>query len=198
MRRHSSSVWLPPLLLVVCGALSWLIYRELMLAPSTEAAAKASTAVATTLPALPPEPQFSMLPIEDFQAILERPLFSPSRRPPTVGSVEFSAPTPDVSFLLKGILINGDEHTALFRSQRGDELMRLREGDKMEGWTLVRIEADQVILARGEIEKILELTYDPLAPTERTRSEKSAQKKKQQQDQNQGDQPNSEQVSAPE
>ncbi len=197
MRRHSSSVWLPPLLLVVCGALSWLIYRELMLGPSTEAAAKASTAVATTLPALPPEPQFSMLPIEDFQAILERPLFSPNRRPPTVGSVEFSAPTPDVSFLLKGILIDGDERTAFFRSQRGGEFVHLREGDKMEGWTLVRIEADEVLFASGEIEKVLQPTYDP-APAKRPRRKKKSQKNSQQQDQKQVDQSNSEQVIAPE
>ncbi len=92
MRRHSSSVWLPSLLLVVCGALSWLIYRGFMLGPSPEAAATESTALPTTLPALPPEPQFSMLPIEDFQAILEWPLFSPSRRPPSASETATGAP----------------------------------------------------------------------------------------------------------
>ncbi len=198
MRRHRFNVWLPPLLLVVCGALSLLIYRELTLGPSTEAAAKGSTAVPTTLSALPPEPQFSMLPIEDFQAILERPIFSPGRRPPPVGSVELSATTGDVSFVLKGILIDADERTALFRSKRSDKLVRLGEGDKIEGWTLVRIEADQVILASGEIEKALELTFDPPTPTKRTRREKSSQNNKQQQGQEQVDQSNPAQVNTPE
>ncbi len=195
MRRHRSNVWLLPLLLVVCGALSWLIYREFMLGPSTEAAAKGSTAVPTTLPALPPESQFNTLPIENFQAILERPIFSPSRRPP---SVELPATTGDVAFVLKGILIDEDERTALFRSQRSGELMRLREGDKVEGWILVRIESNQVVVASGEIEKILELTYDPPAPTKRTLREKSSQNNKQQQGQEQVDQSNPEQVSTPE
>ncbi len=195
MRRHRSNVWLPPLLLVVCGALSWLIYREFMLEPSTEASAKGLTAVPTTLPALPPEPQFSMLPIEDFQAILERPIFSPSRRPP---SVELPATTGDVAFVLKGILIDEDERTALFRSKRSDKLVRLGEGDKIEGWTLVRIEADQVVLASGEIEKVLQPTFGPPASAERTRREKSSPNNKQQQGQKQIDQSNPEQVSVPE
>ncbi len=198
MRRHRSNIWLPPLLLVVCGALSWLIYREFMLEPSTEAAAKGLTAVPTTLPALPPEPQFSMLPIEDFQAILERPIFSPSRRPPSaesIDSVELPATTGDVSFVLKGILIDEDERTALFRSKDSDKLVRLGEGDKIEGWTLVRIEADQVVFASGEIERVLQPTFDPPAPSRR---KKRSQKNKQQQDQKQVDQSNSEQVSTPE
>ena len=195
MRRHRSNVWLPPLLLVVCGALSWLIYREFMLGPSTEAAAKGSTAVSTTLPALPPESQFNTLPIENFQAILERPIFSPSRRPP---SVELPATTGDVAFVLKGILIDEDERTALFRSKRSDKLVRLGEGDKIEGWTLVRIEADQVVLASGEIEKVLQPTFDPPASAERTRREKSSPNNKQQQGQKQIDQSNPEQASVPE
>ena len=198
MRRHRFNVWLPPLLLVVCGALSLLIYRELTLGPSTEAAAKGSTAVPTTLSALPPEPQFSMLPIEDFQAILERPIFSPGRRPPPVGSVELSATTGDVSFVLKGILIDADERTALFRSKRSDKLVRLGEGDKIEGWTLVRIEADQVFLVRGEIEKVLEPTFGPPAPGVRTRRKMSSQNNEQQQDQEQVDESDPEQVTPPE
>jgi type II secretory pathway component PulC len=109
-----------------------------------------------------------------------------------------SATTGDVSFVLKGILIDADERTALFRSKRSDKLVRLGEGDKIEGWTLVRIEADQVILASGEIEKALELTFDPPTPTKRTRREKSSQNNKQQQGQEQVDQSNPAQVSTPE
>ncbi len=91
-----------------------------------------------------------------------------------------------------------DERTALFRSKRSDKLVRLGEGDKIEGWTLVRIEADQVVLASGEIEKVLQPTFDPPASAERTRREKSSPNNKQQQGQKQIDQSNPEQVSVPE
>ncbi len=172
MKHRRSSVWPPMLLLVVCAALAWVIYRQVAVAPNLNAA-HGSTKEATPVPELPPELQFSMRSIDDFQAILDRPLFSPSRRPPAIEALESPPPNSDVTFTLKGILIDGDVRIALFRAQRNKKILRLREGDTIEGWTLVRIERNSVSLARGAIEKILEPTYDP------SRQKKRAPKKKQ-------------------
>ncbi len=181
MTRHRSNIWGPVLLLLVCTALAWVIYGQLAAAPSLEGAAHGSTAtVPTTVPELPPEPQFSMRPMEDFQVILERPIFSPSRRPPLAESVEVPLMQSGVAFTLKGILIDENQRIALFRSKSSDKVVRLREGDEIEGWTLVRIEADHVTLARGGIETDLEPTYDQLAPAERARRKKDSQNERQQ------------------
>ncbi len=159
MKHRRSSVWPPMLLLVVCAALAWVIYRQVAVAPNLNAA-HGSTMEATSVPDLPPELQFSMRPVEDFDAILERPLFSPSRRPPAIEALESPPPNSDVAFTLKGILIDEDVRIALFRAQRNKQIWRLREGDTIEGWTIVRIERDSVSLARGAFEKILKPTFD--------------------------------------
>ena len=165
MKRHRSSVWPPMLLLVVCAALTWVIYRQVAVAPNLNAV-HGSKMAATTVSELPPELQFSMRPIEDFYAILERPIFSPSRRPPAIEALE-APPDSDVTFTLKGIMIDEDVRIALFRAKSNKKILRLREGDKIEGWTLVRIERDSVSLARGAIEKVLEPTYDQSRQKER-------------------------------
>ena len=155
MRRHKSSIRFPVLLLLIGGALVWAISRQLAVAPSLEATAHRSTVEAPEVPELPPEIQFSMRPIEDFQAVLVRPIFSPSRRPPSIEFVELSTTTTKLTFALKGILFHRNERIALFRYKRKDKAVRLREGARMEGWTLVRIDVDHVVLARGELEVIL-------------------------------------------
>ena len=160
MRRHKSSIWAAMFLLMVCGALVWAISRQLAVAPSLEARAHGSTVAATEVPELSPKVQFSMSPIEYFQAILERPLFSPSGRPSLVESVALPTTTTKVTFVLKGILIDGNKRVALFRSKKTDKAVRLREGDRMEGWTLVRIGVDHVALARGEIETVLQPSFE--------------------------------------
>ena len=175
MTRHRSSLWGPVLLLLVCTALAWVIYRQVAVAPSLKAAANGSNVAATTVPELPPELQYSMRPVEDFQVILERPIFSPSRRPPPVESVESPPPDSDVTFTLKGILVDDDVRIALFRSKRNKKAVRLRQGDELEGWTLVQIEADHVTLARGGIEKVLEPTYDPSGQKKRPPKKQSPQ-----------------------
>ena len=171
MKHRRSSVWPPMLLLVVCAALAWVIYRQVGVAPNLNAA-QGSTTAATQVPDLPPELQFSMRPVEDFDAILERPLFSPNRRPPAIEALESPPPNSDVTFTLKGILIDEDVRIALFRAQRNKKILRLREGDMIEGWTLVRIERHSVSLARGAFETMLKPTYD------QSRRKKRALKKK--------------------
>lgn len=164
MTRRKSGYRVPVLLLLVCTVLVWLVYRQLAAPPSPEAATDPSALAEAAVPELPPKPQFSMRPIEDFRAVLERPIFSPTRRPPPVeegGSVVESG---GATFTLKGILIDDQERVALFRPGRGAKIVRLGEGDRLEGWTLVRIEADRVTLERGGVEKVLEPAYDPASP----------------------------------
>lgn len=93
--------------------------------------------------------------IGSLDEIVERPLFSPDRRapaeePPAV--VEFTPPaeeqfSPD-DFTLLGVVDAGADKTALVRSNRTNEVLRLRPGQDFDGWTLQEVGDKSVIIAR--------------------------------------------------
>ena len=93
-RRRSG--WLvSTLLLGVCLTLAAFVYGQLQM--EMPGPAPAVSAETPPLPVLPAQPNYTMAPVEDFSAILERPLFSPTRRPPAEGEVpnKASEPEPD-------------------------------------------------------------------------------------------------------
>ncbi len=92
MIARRGSGWLAPaLMLGVCAALAWTVYREIRVGREIQVGApepvEAAGGQAPPLPDLPAEPSFVMAPAESFSAILERPLFSPTRRSPAKGTV---------------------------------------------------------------------------------------------------------------
>jgi hypothetical protein len=179
MRRRKSNILLSLLLLLVCGALGWVILGQLELEPQLEANANCTGASPTPVPELPPELHFNPPPIEALQAVLERPVFAPGRRPLSEDAVELPAPK-TLSFLLKGIVIDGDERVAVVIPKDKGKAMLLREGDIAEGWTLVRIEVDHVVLARGDAETVLEPSYERSEPRRRNRQKNTGQNESQQ------------------
>jgi type II secretory pathway component PulC len=165
MRMRKANLWLPTALLLICLAFGVLIYQQLTMAPDSEAFARSSTERDVELPDLPPPPQFSMMGIENYQAVLERPLFSPDRRPPPGDST-----TPTVSkefdFDLKGVVIEDNVRTALLRRQIDGQIVRLARGDEIEGWTLLEVELDYVVVEHDGHEEVLELTFDAPSSTD--------------------------------
>ena len=93
--------WVPLGLLVLCLALVWVIFQQLAAAPNDEPVAADGSVIASIVPDLPPEPQFEMAPLEDFQAVLQRPLFSPTRRAPAATQSASVAVSENVSLVLK-------------------------------------------------------------------------------------------------
>lgn len=83
-------------------------------------------------------------PAGDVASALDRPLFSPSRKP--VPSAEVSSvPVGDVP-RLSGILFGPDFRRAIFESEGGKPLS-LAEGDQVGAYTIHQIEATRVILS---------------------------------------------------
>lgn len=105
---------------------------------------------AAVRPALPSsDPPVAVLPQPgSFAAIAERPLFSPSRRP--------AATAPAVSdgglarYRLTGLVTAGGARHALITD--GKRRLEIGEGSLLDTWTVLRIDADRVVLTspRGE------------------------------------------------
>ncbi len=142
--------------------LGWLVfglYRE-----SPNPAIDEAGGPAAAVEPLPPEPSFSMPPIEDFAESLERPIFLATRRPRAGPAPEVAEPVPTaLSFVLEGVVITSAERWALLRPQGGGDIIRLAEGGQVGGWQVIAIHPDKISLRRDEVETVLELIFK-LAP----------------------------------
>ena len=168
MIARRGSGWLAPaLMLGVCAALAWTVYREIQAGAPEPVEAVAGRA--PPLPDLPAEPGFVMAPAENFSAILERPLFSPTRRSPAEGTVTIESAEPELEVTVVGIIISSEEQIAIIKPKGGSQLVRLSEGDSFQGWTLETIEPDRITFRRGDIEEHIELTYDEPPPVRKPR-----------------------------
>ena len=95
------------------------------------------------------------IPFESLTHTWERPIFSPSRRPPAVvvapRPVQFqSVVTTDrprePSFALLGAIVGEKEEIAIFLDQTTKIIVRLRRGESHSGWTLRSVKGREVTL----------------------------------------------------
>lgn len=130
-----------------------------------EASGRAAEAGSTT----PPPPAILDLPsLTTFQSVFERPLFTPSRRPPA----DAKAPAVGIGvaerYRLLGLMTAGQARRALLAE--GARRFEIAEGAALDGWVVARIEQDRVVLSSpsGEAELRLQRASsnrpDPGAP----------------------------------
>lgn len=161
-----SATWSTAGLLLVCGGLAALVGLELSeefpIAPQVTAAAP----VALDLPPEQPPVYESPAP-NQFDAIANRPLFSPSRRPfvPEVEEEAEAAPEaePDLGppeVELVGVMLSDKQRAALLAPTAGGQLQWLYEGQSWEDWVIEKIEPDRATLRQGERGAMLELRSD--------------------------------------
>lgn len=84
--------------------------------------------------------------------ILKRPLFTPGRQPPEEKVVK--AEPPQLQGRLSGVMLRPDLREALF-TRPGGKPIAVKEGQVIDGWTMSRIESDQVVLTSEFGEKIV-------------------------------------------
>lgn len=159
MAGHRFDYWVPIGLLVLCLALIWVIFQQLAAASNDEPVAADGSVIAAIVPDLPPEPHFEIAPIEAFEIVVQRPLFSPTRRPPIEQTARVTT-SENVTLVLKGILIDKDARIALIRPRNSGKIERLAEGQEIGGWTVMLIAPDHVVLERGGREQTLEPGFD--------------------------------------
>lgn len=120
----------------------------------------ASPPVASAPPAVAPEREpagaFQPPSLQDLAAAWQQPLFNPDRGPDAQGVPTSSGP--DLStFLLTGIIIEGDHRVALFKQQGGASLA-LREGATLkDGWRIRRIEPRRIELHNSSESRMMQL-----------------------------------------
>jgi len=94
--------------------------------------------------------------LDHLSATRERPLFSPSRRPPPpplAPVVQRAAPVlplaaPSVD--LFGIVSDEEGARAIVRTGPGNKILRIRVGDEIGGWKVSQIEGRKLVLSLGE------------------------------------------------
>ena len=102
--------------------------------PSTPAEISPSAAAIAELP-----------PLATYSSVFDRPLFSPSRRPPA----DAKNATPGIGierYRLLGVMTAGATRRALLAD--GNRRVEIAEGAALDGWTVARIEQDRVVLSQ--------------------------------------------------
>lgn len=93
----------------------------------------------------PPPPEISALPLQSaFSAIIDRPLFSPTRRPvPGTGSAKGGSGI-EARYRLLGLVVSETVRRAWLAD--GARSFEIGEGEKLDGWTVAHIEQDRLVL----------------------------------------------------
>jgi hypothetical protein len=106
------------------------------------------------------------IPLPALSATRERPLFSPSRRPPApaVAAAPAAPPPPPPpappappQLNLVGTAVGGSEKLGIFVDQATKEVVRLRVGEGHGGWTLQAIDGREAVLRQEGREATLAL-----------------------------------------
>lgn len=141
-------------------------------------------------------------PLEQFDSMLERPLFSTTRRPENdeddSDTLSESAAEMREKWRLSGVVWENEQQLALFSERQGEGRLRIRTGMYLDGnWQLQDITEDSVTLTDNGQRLRLEL-WEPREPSTRPlpEQEESAPTDEQpEQDNDHGDEPETEQGS---
>jgi type II secretory pathway component PulC len=177
MRRRRTKAALTWLLGIVCILLAWVIYEELAEMSKSEPL-EAADGAAPGEPSPTESPAtLAMADTESLAMILQRPVFAQTRRPS--GGATDGTLGASIDFTLSGVVISGNERTALIRPTNGGTVQQMRIGENVAGWTLIEVSVDRVIVRRDTMEAEIRLDYAaPAPPPPRTAKPKEARKVK--------------------
>lgn len=110
--------------------------------------------------------EFNNLPaatINDFNDLLERPLFAATRRPFT--TITNTVPAANATgeklllgkFRFSGIIITGETKIAYLIAPGATETLKIEPGDMLEGWKVTEITREQIILRSGSDEQAFQI-----------------------------------------
>ena len=122
--------------------------------PADYLAAGPGAQASVELAEAPMSPRFDPPPIEQFAAIVERPIFTATRRTARRQPVAPSAPASSGGLFLGryqvvGVVVAPGNRLVLLKRPGGAETIRLKEGEEIDGWTLVNVTRDDVVLESG-------------------------------------------------
>lgn len=114
---------------------------------------------------------FPWLTLEDLSETRDRPLFSPTRRPPPVAEPEpepvvveepeeDAPPADPPKIRLAGVVLGGTAPVALIEDYDTETLLPFRSGAVIAEWTLATIEPRAIVLRHGDQELRLEIAAE--------------------------------------
>jgi type II secretory pathway component PulC len=163
MPRHHVQTLFAWLMVAVCVLLGWTIQREITALPSTRAAAPvvAPGVAPAADPVAPAAPaSIVVLDRDSLAVIVERPVFAESRRP----SASAEGPAPALDFTLVGVVISDRERSAIVQPPHSGAVQRLAEGEELDGWIVVDIAPDHIVVRHDTTEAEMPLDYTAPAP----------------------------------
>jgi type II secretory pathway component PulC len=148
-------------LAAISVVLSSIIYAELdvdFTVTSPEAPSASPTNAAVTMSRAEDTP-YGMPSSDHYRTIIERPLFSPTRRAPPPSAAR--AASEASAFLLRGVIVSNSERFALLQRQgTPPKLFHVGVGQEVEGWTVESIDLDRILIRTGTTEQELKLYTD--------------------------------------
>lgn len=138
---------IPTLLAGGCAAAGALLGLEFEWLGRDEVAA-APSHVAATLPQEAAPSSFTMPPLASLHEVIDRPLFSDSRRPAPVEAPKETAVKPP-TLTLVGVFLSVSNRQALVEHGQPPRAEWVSEREKVDEWTIDAIEPDRIVLVRG-------------------------------------------------
>jgi hypothetical protein len=93
-------------------------------------------------------------PLDQLSTILDRSLFSPSRRPPAAppppvaqAPAASAPPSAPPNVILLGVVMDGQNARAVVQVGADKRLLRAQMGDDIDGWKVAQIDGRKVVLA---------------------------------------------------
>ncbi len=151
------------LLLALCIGIATVIYVEVNPAAIEPIANALIPAGRNTGRSDAKESTFSMPPLRSYAGVLERPLFSQTRRPPRETATGVSSS----GFTLVGIVTSSHERHALIEHGKPPHLDRVAEDQDLDGWTVESILEDRVVLRHANTRIEVKATDTPPNPPQR-------------------------------
>jgi hypothetical protein len=104
-------------------------------------------------PAAPVNPVAAQA-LDKLSTTLDRPLFSPSRRPPAPPPPPVAQappppppPAPPPNLVLYGVVMDGEGARAVVRAGAAGKMLRAQIGDDIDGWKVSQIDGRKVVLS---------------------------------------------------
>jgi hypothetical protein len=128
--------------------------------------------------------QFGEKAVDQFQDIVQRPLFFKERKPvipPEGNEAETVVATEKVDFVLTGVIDSPKGIYCLLQNPRKKEknerFRRLWQGDEIDGWTVDEIHLNRIVIVAAGKSKVLELSK-PRPNAMKNRAKKNRRKPK--------------------
>lgn len=148
------------LLTIACAGLGTWVFNQWNLYQTglQDAAQHAATAAADAVQGIKPPRLPPMPPLASYSEVVERPLFTSTRRPPPEQEkpAVVAARLP-VNYRLEGTALSPRGQVAVVRDTRTSTLHRLAVGEQVDGWQLEQIRPGQAALTQGARKLELEL-----------------------------------------